>query len=110
MTVFIFAVDANDQNLLLPGACFEADGGAETCDNDDGSNDGQTELSVEPGSVSVTETEAPDGYENAGNFTIDAFDGGQYALPHSPSQDDQRTTIKAMKSRPRISRMRASVA
>ncbi len=87
-TIVVLAVDANDQNLLLPGACYEVDGGSETCDEDDGSNDGQTTLSVEPGSVEVTETEPPDGYQSAGTFSLDAFDGGQFALPHSPGQSD----------------------
>ncbi len=58
-------VDAADTNVALPDACYSVDGGAATaCDADDGTSDGITTFAdVTPGDHTVTQTQAPAGYD-----------------------------------------------
>ncbi len=85
LTVGFVSVDQDDNGL--PGACFTLDGGDENCDDD-----GDAEVTftgVQPGAHTLTQTRAPEGYDNVGTLELDLQNDGRFAVRHQPTAGEE---------------------
>ncbi|MGE3798433.1 MAG: SpaA isopeptide-forming pilin-related protein, partial [Thermomicrobiales bacterium] len=89
LTVGFVSVDEDDNGL--PGACFSLDGGEEICDDD-----GDAEVTftgVQPGTHSLEQTRAPEGYENVGTLSLDLQNDGRFAVRHQPAAGAEQPEV-----------------
>ncbi|MBX3072191.1 MAG: hypothetical protein KF883_16935, partial [Thermomicrobiales bacterium] len=84
-TVGFVSVDENQNGL--PFACFSLDGGDPVCDED---GDGAVTFdNVAPGLHTLTQTQAPEGFDNVGTLDVNVDQDANFAVRHTPSAEPQ---------------------